>query len=77
MIDGFIETINWLTITAPFILSGAAYVTLTEELKWSRWLAGALGTLILLGSLIALFYLHQAIGFPLWMVWPCRWLGQC
>jgi hypothetical protein len=77
MLDGLIETINWLSITVPFILAGASYVTLTDEWKWNALLASALAFLILATSWIALYYLHLAIGFPLWMVWPCRWLGQC
>ena len=63
-----IETLNWMTITTPFIAGFSAY-------KWGKdsgngELAPALVGVLAFCGLVAVWYvLYQAIEFPLWMAW--------
>ncbi len=63
-----LDTINWLSLTVPFIAAGAAYVGIVEK-QLPRFLAAIAAAAIMAGTFIGYTYLYRAIGFPLWMRW--------
>ena len=68
ILGGLIETLNWLTITTPFIVGFAAYSwgSNSGNGKAIPALVGLLGFF----GLVAIWYvLFQWIEFPLWMRW--------
>ena len=68
LIGGFIETLNWLTITTPFIAGFAAY-------NWGQGAGeGRIGPAVVgalsFSGLVSIWYvLYQFTEFPLWMRW--------
>ena len=74
MIEDIIETLNWLTITVPFIAAGSFYSWL-EARKVQKAISVAFAVLALLGLWFLLFFIYQTIGFPFWMRWPSQFFG--
>jgi hypothetical protein len=66
IIGGVIFTLNWLTITTPFIAGFSAY-TWGRQQGEGTVIPAIVGTLAFLG-LVAIWYItHLWIDFPLWM----------
>jgi hypothetical protein len=63
-----LDTINWLSLTVPFVVAGAAYIGIVEN-QLSKFLAAAAAAAIMAATFIGYTYLYRAIGFPLWMRW--------
>jgi uncharacterized membrane protein len=74
MIEDIVETLNWLTITVPFIAAGGFYAWL-EARKVQKAVAVALAVFLLSGLWLLLFLIYQRTGFPLWMRWPSQLFG--
>jgi len=63
-----IETLNWLTITTPFIAGFAAYQWGNERGE-GVVVPAVVGILAFVGLVAIWYVLYQAIEFPLWMAW--------
>jgi hypothetical protein len=74
MIEDIIDTLNWLTISVPFIAAGSFYAWL-EARKVQKAVAVALAVLALSGLWFLLFFIYQLTAFPLWMRWPSQLFG--
>jgi hypothetical protein len=74
VIEDIIETLNWLTITIPFIAAGSLYAWF-EAKKTHKTISVPLAILALLGLWFLLFAMYQQVGFPFWMRWPSQLLG--
>jgi len=73
MLDIFIESWNWLSLTIPFFIAGGAFIFLREKLRAPTIIA-AIAFLITLGAIwVGLYFLYPVIHFPLWMRWPHEW----
>jgi hypothetical protein len=63
-----LETINWLSLTLPFIAAVGAYTKLQEKA-----VPIVLAAVAAAGVLVAIFFgyafMYHSIGFPLWMRW--------
>jgi hypothetical protein len=68
IIGGLIDTLNWLTITTPFIAGFAAY-------NWGRQtgegkaIPAVVGVLSFCGLVAIWYVLYQFLEFPFWMRW--------
>lgn len=63
-----LETINWLSLTVPFIGAGATYVGLVEK-RLPKAVAAVGAAAIVAATFVCYTYMYRAIGFPLWMRW--------
>jgi len=63
-----LDTVNWLSLTVPFIAAGAAYVGLVEK-RLPKVLAAVAAAAIVAATFVAHTYMYRALGFPLWMRW--------
>jgi hypothetical protein len=68
IIGAVIETLNWITITTPFIAGFTAYQwgNTTGE---GKVIPALIGGLAFLGLIAVWYILYQFIEFPLWMRW--------
>lgn len=74
MLEQFLETLNWLTITVPFLIAAGAYIVLREKLRAPKIVAGVAFVITLGAIWIGLYHLYPIIHFPLWMRWPHEWI---
>jgi uncharacterized membrane protein len=74
VIEDIIDTLNWLTITVPFIAAGSLYAWLKAR-EINKRVAVFLGVLGLIGMWFLLFRFYQLTGFPFWMRWPSQLFG--
>jgi hypothetical protein len=63
-----IETLNWLTITTPFIAGFSAY-SWGQKSGEGKLIPAVVGLLAFVGLIAVWWVLYQAIEFPLWMAW--------
>jgi hypothetical protein len=63
-----LETINWLSLTLPFIAAVGAYTKLQEKAV-PMVLAAVAAAGILVAIFIGYAFMYHSIGFPLWMRW--------
>lgn len=68
IIGGFIETLNWLTITTPFFAAFGAYGW-GEQSGNGKAIPALVGLLAFIGLVAIWYVLYQFIQFPLWMGW--------
>jgi len=68
IIGGFIETLNWLTITIPLIVSYYSYHWAIESNK-GKMVAIVVSALSFLIFVTVFYFTYDAISFPLWMGW--------
>ena len=63
-----VETLNWLTITTPFIAGFSAFKW-GQESGEGRIFPAIVGALSFLGLVAIWYVLFQFTEFPLWMRW--------
>ncbi len=63
-----IKTLNWLTITTPFIAGFTAY-NWGKEASQDELVPALVGVLAFIGLVAVWYALFQFIEFPLWMAW--------
>jgi len=68
LLSGLIETLNWLTITTPFIAGFTAY-NWGNNLGEGKAIPALVGALSFVGLIAVWYVLYQWIEFPLWMRW--------
>ena len=68
IVERIIETLNWLTITTPFILAYGACEYGSGK-NWSSLASYVAGTAAFVALVVVWYFLYQAIHFPLWMGW--------
>ena len=63
-----LDTLNWLTITTPFIAGFAAFGWGKEQGE-GFIVPAVVGVLAFIGLVAVWYVLYQLIEFPFWMVW--------
>lgn len=61
-----LDTLNWLTITTPFIAGFAAY-SWGEAAGEGKAVPAFIGVLAFLGLIFVWYVLYQFVEFPFWM----------
>ena len=68
LVGGLIGTLNWLTITTPFIAGFAAYNWGAQSGE-GKLIPAIVGALSFVGLVAIWYVLYQFAKFPLWMSW--------
>ena len=63
-----LETLNWLTITTPFIAGFYAF-NWGQQAGEGKVIPAVVGLLAFIGLIAIWWTLYLATGFPLWMAW--------